>query len=74
MVRGGSGPVVEVTQDGEEVSQVGDVARRWLAVVLGSLLLGAIVMVALALLSEPARAKRREEQAADGERSERMQS
>ena len=53
---------------------VGDVARRWLAVILGSLLLGAIVMVALALLSEPARAKQRDGQVADGERSERMQS
>ena len=52
---------------------MGDVARRWLAVVLGSLLLGAIVMVALALLSEPAWAKQREGQEADGERSERMQ-
>ena len=73
VVRAGSGPVVEVTQDGDEVSRVGDVARRWLAVVLGSLLLGAIVMVALALLSEPAWAKRRDGQTADGERSERMQ-
>jgi hypothetical protein len=74
VVRAGSGPVVEITQNGDEVSQVGDVARRWLAVILGSLLLGAVVMVVLALLSEPVSAKRRDEQGVDGERSERMQS
>lgn len=73
VVRAGAGPVVEVNDDGEEVSQVGDVARRWLAVVLGSLLLGAIVMVALALLSDPARGQRHHD-AGDGARSERMHS
>ena len=74
VVRAGAGPIIEATQDGEEVSQVGDVARRWLAVVLGSMLLGAIVMVALALLSDPARAQGREDHAPTGERSERMRS
>ena len=74
VVRAGAGPVIEVTHDGEEVSQVGDVARRWLAVVLGSMLLGAMVMVALALLSDPARQQRQADHAADGDRSERIRS
>ena len=74
VVRAGAGPVVEVTHDGEEVSQVGDVARRWLAVVLGSMLLGAMVMVALAMLSDPARQQRQDDHTADGDRSERIRS
>jgi hypothetical protein len=74
VVRAGAGPVIEVTHDGEEVSRVGDVARRWLAVVLGSMLLGAMVMVALALLSDPARTQRRDGHTVDGDRSERIRS
>jgi hypothetical protein len=74
VVRAGAGPVIEVTDDGEEVSRVGDVARRWLAVVLGSMLLGAMVMVALALLSDAANQQRRDDHPADGDRSERIRS
>jgi hypothetical protein len=74
VVRAGAGPVIEVTNDGEEVSRVGDVARRWLAVVLGSLLLGAMVMVALALLGDAAREQRRDDLTVDGDRSERIRS
>jgi hypothetical protein len=74
VVRAGAGPVIEVTHNGEEVSQVGDVARRWLAVVLGSVLLGTMVMVALALLSDPARQQRQNDHTADGDRSERIRS
>jgi hypothetical protein len=74
VVRAGAGPVIEVTHDGAEVSQVGDVARRWLAVALGSMLLGAMVMIGLALLSDPARQQRQDDHTADGDRSERIRS
>ena len=59
-IRAAAGPAVEVSQAGDEVSQLPNLFRRSLAILGGALLLGFAVVVALALLTHPDRRSRPE--------------
>ena len=72
--RAAIGPVVEVAQAGTPVSRVPSLLRRTLAILVGSLLLGAAVVVAIALLSDPDRRPRPETGSDLGDRRKRAPS
>jgi hypothetical protein len=72
--RAAIGPAVEVAQVGTPVSRVPSLLRRTLAILVGSLLLGAAVVVAIALLSDPDRRPRPETGSDLGDRRKRAPS
>ena len=72
--RAAIGPVVEVAQAGTPVSRVPSLLRRTLAILVGSLLLGAAVVVAIALLNDPDRRPRPETGSDLGDRRKRAPS
>ena len=72
--RAAIGPVVEVAQAGTPVSRVPSLLRRTLAILVGSLLLGVAVVVAIALLSDPDRRPRPETGSDLGDRRKRAPS
>jgi hypothetical protein len=70
-IRAAAGPAVEVSQAGDEVSQLPNLFRRSLAILGGALLLGFAVVVALALLTHPDRRSRPEAPAETPDRARR---
>jgi len=72
--RAAIGPVVEVAQAGTPVSRLPSLLRRTLAILVGSLLLGVAVVVAIALLNDPDRRPRPETGSDLGDRRKRAPS
>ena len=72
--RAAIGPVVEVAQAGTPVSRLPSLLRRTLAILVGSLLLGGAVVVAIALLNDPDRRPRPETGSDLGDRRKRAPS